>query len=97
MPAVRGRGSSALNFHRDGFEQEFARHKLRKEPRLFVQKIAAQRALAAWLKGEWKTVESRTGMFGDDYVVWTEPPSKPPEDRMAADMEIVTFQLREIK
>ncbi len=96
MPAVRGRGYSALKFHLNGFEEEFARHKLRKEPRLFVQKIAAQRALAAWLKGEW--VQHTTGgssIMGDDYDVYTAPPDKPPADRKAEDFEIAEFQLKE--
>ena len=96
MPAVKGRGSTALNFHRDGFEQEFTRHKLRKEPRLIVQRIAAQRALAAWLKGEWvQHTTGGTSYFEDDYDVYSAPPDKPPVDRKAEEMEIVPFLLSE--
>lgn len=97
MPAVKGRGSSSLNFHRDGFEQEFARHKLRKEPRIFCLRIGAQRALAAWLKGEWVQRESRSGLYGEEYDVYTEPPNEPPEDRKAGEMEIVKFRLSEVR
>lgn len=97
MPVVRGRGSTALNFHIDGFEMDFARHKIRKEPRLFINRIGAQRALSAWLKGEWVQETSRSGMYGDEVDVYTVPPDKPPADRRAEEMELVCFNLTPLK
>jgi hypothetical protein len=96
MPAIRGRGSTGLNFHLDDFEKEFAKHKLRKEPRLFASRTAVNLALRAWLKGEWKEESSVSGLDGE-YDVYTVPPAKPPADRKAEEMEIVEFDLVETK
>lgn len=93
MPAVKGRGSTSLNFHRDGFETDFARHKLRKEPRIFALRIGAQRALAAWLKGEWIQETSRSGLYGEEYDVYTVPPTHAPEDRKSSEMEVVKLKI----
>lgn len=96
MPSIRGRGFTALNFHQDGFESEFARHKLRKEPRFFISEICAKRALGAWLKGEWKQQTSRSGIYGDEVDVYTVLPDNAPADRKPEDMEVVPFRLTEI-
>jgi len=95
MPQLKGRGFTGLNFHADGFEKEFAKNKLRVEPRLFAREIGARRALAAWLKGEWKPEYSAGDYYSDSELEGHFPPSLPPADRIATDMEIVEFRLTE--
>lgn len=94
MPAVKGRGATGLNFHIDGFEKDFPRHKLRKEPRLFIDKLSAGRALRAWLQGEWtRHITGGASQYGDDYDEYSAPPLQPPADRKAEDFELICYRL----
>ena len=68
-------------------------------PRLFFKEGSAERALTAWLQGVWtatKEFDSGVGSFSPEFsiVVEVEPPLSP---RRRDEMEIVPFQLKEIK
>jgi hypothetical protein len=89
MPHLRyGRGFTALDLGQFNHGM----------PRLLKTRIGAQRALSAWLKGAWENHTSGgTGMFGDDYDQWAEPPKTAPPDRKPDEMEVVEFRLTEKK
>ena len=98
MPQIRGRGYTAIDASDWEKCETFARHKKTGVPRIFPSRIHAGRALFAWLQGEW--TQQGTGgssMYGDDYDVYTAPPSTPPEDRKKDDMEIIELKLTEVK
>jgi hypothetical protein len=94
MPALRrGRGYTSLNFHANGYADAFTKGSVLSIPRLFPSRIAAQRALAGWLKGEWEREYERDDYGGGEIVVGAGPPPTPPADRKPEDMEIAMFRL----
>ena len=89
MPHIRlGRGYTALN------PEDFTREdrNVGEHPRLFKSKTGAQRALRAWLKGEWRK-EYTIGEYGEQEGSYGDPPSTPPVDRRPEDIEIVRMRL----
>jgi hypothetical protein len=64
-------------------------------PRIFHTKQSARNALTAWLQGTWHTHTISSGFYGEDTDVYTEP--KPVESRKRERMEIVEFNLVEVR
>ena len=67
-----------------------------KNPRLFFKKVAAQRALNAWLAGAWEARMTGGGDIFDPPEPGSPAPYKPQVERKSEDMEIVEFSLREM-
>ena len=68
------------------------------KPRLFWSRSGASRALAAWLRGIHAKAYNIPGTGPDyepDYDSGGYPVGPPPANRIAADMEIVCFNLEE--
>ncbi len=65
-------------------------------PRIFFSKVGAERAIAAWAKGEWKRhtgVDYSCGAFGEGFD-YTEQ-RQPKIARAKSDLEVLPLQLVE--